>query len=121
MATTTIQIALSRDKTEYLRGEVLSGSVTVYSASLDEPRRSELSVLWYTEGIGDEDLGIVHFQLLGEDATVLGTHTYPFEVTLPVVPLTYHGRLVKIHWVVRVRVQHAAAPDTVQDMPFIVL
>ena len=120
MATTTIQIELDGAKTEYLRGERLSGSATVYSASLDEPRRAELSVLWHTEGKGDEDLGVVHFQSLAEDAAVLGTHSYRFEIMLPVLPLTYYGKLLKIHWTVRVRVQHEAGDDAVKDQPFIV-
>ena len=120
MATTAIQIELDGAKTDYVRGELLSGSVTVYSASLDEPLRAELSVLWYTEGKGDEDLGVVHFQTLAEDAAVLGTHSYRFELMLPVLPLTYHGKLVKIHWTVRVRVQHATGEDAVLDQPFIV-
>jgi hypothetical protein len=65
----------------------------------------EASVLWHTEGKGDEDLGVHHFERLvpadvdNGDLRALRTLT----TTLPKAPLTYAGVTVKIRWCVRVR------------------
>jgi hypothetical protein len=41
-------------------------------------------------------------------------------VTLPVLPLTYHGDLLKIHWTVRVRLPRRWGRDVLFEMPFTV-
>jgi len=41
-----------------------------------------------------------------------------FSVRLPLLPLTYHGHLLKIHWVIRVRMDLRRGADVVVDEPF---
>lgn len=66
----------------------------------------EVSVLWHTEGKGDEDLGVHYFERLaateveGRDLRALRQ----LRTRLPNSPLTYPGVTVKIRWCVRVRV-----------------
>ena len=55
-----------------------------------------MSVLWYTEGKGDEDSGLVYSAVL-QVADVGGS-----VLRLPRSP-RYDGALLKIHWIVRLR------------------
>jgi hypothetical protein len=66
----------------------------------------ETSVLWYTEGKGDEDLSVHFFDRRVPSDAVDGDlrPLRHLECQLPASPLSYHGFLFKIHWCVRVRV-----------------
>ncbi len=65
----------------------------------------EASVLWHTEGKGDEDLAVQYFERLvpadveGRDLRALRR----LSTVLPNSPLSYLGVTVKIRWCVRVR------------------
>ncbi|MFO0877736.1 MAG: hypothetical protein U0840_10315 [Gemmataceae bacterium] len=66
----------------------------------------ELSVLWRTEGKGDEDLGVILFQEWTSASNPLAfDQPHEFSVRLPRSPLTYDGELIKIRWLARVRVR----------------
>jgi hypothetical protein len=64
----------------------------------------EASVLWYTEGKGDSDMGVHFFERRTADAQ-LPQLAGPAEIAapLPNSPLSYEGRIIKIRWCVRVR------------------
>ena len=99
----------------------------------DRVRAIEQSVLWYTEGKGDEDLGVLSFDRIGfatgahrsrrsdDDTTRTPSPTDVADaasplatgsltVRLPVSPLSYEGLAVKISWCVRVRVFFSRPP-----------
>ncbi len=79
----------------------------------------ERSVLWYTEGKGEEDLGIHLFERI-EDAAELEA-TVPdgtFLARLPTSPLSYEGVIVKVRWCVRVRLFFAGGRDFVSEHVF---
>ena len=103
----------------FVPGSVLRGRVKLEPMSGDVSRRVELAVLWETEGKGDTDLGVVLYRVLadGDERAATGEHT--FEVTLPFLPLSYAGSLLKIGWRVRVRRLSAMALDDVYDEPFV--
>lgn len=65
----------------------------------------EVSVLWYTEGKGDEDLGVHYFERMTPSDSVDGDlrQLHCLQTLLPPSPLSYNGFLVKIRWCVRVR------------------
>ena len=90
---------------------------------------AECSVLWRTEGKGDEDMGIHHFvrrgrgyfcqppstHCIGSDPRELHDR---IECRLPPTPLSYRGHLITICWCVRWRVCRDEADDLVTEVPF---
>ena len=86
--------------------ETLRGHFSVAGADVDELRAVEVSVLWHTEGKGDEDMSVHSFERV--DATSEEPldlrHPRPFQAVLPNSPLSYEGAILKIRWCVRVRV-----------------
>jgi hypothetical protein len=65
----------------------------------------EVSVMWYTEGKGSEDIGIHMFQRIGHEALTAIALDQPHRLScqLPASPLSFEGRLLKIRWCVRLR------------------
>ncbi len=83
-------------------------------------RALELSVVWYTEGKGEEDLAVHAFErIVDRDALLAALAGHDFETRLPASPLTYEGVIVKIRWCVRVRVFYAAGRDYVSEQEFV--
>ena len=108
--------------------ETVSGTFRLEDVELESVNRLEFSVVWYTEGKGDEDIGVHFFETLDWTNGLLGAvsandahpaprnpvcripdgdekgETFSFSVTLPSSPLSYYGMILKIHWCVRVRI-----------------
>ncbi|HEX4131577.1 MAG TPA: hypothetical protein VHZ24_16175 [Pirellulales bacterium] len=115
-----IIIRLDNDRRLYYPGERLTGEFHIESLSLVEPQAIELSALWYTEGQGDEDLAVHHFERFAKDNGSLADARRPrrFSTTLPNSPLSYDGILVRIFWCARVRVFLAGGKEMVAEEPF---
>lgn len=69
----------------------------------------ERSVLWYTEGKGEEDLGVHFFDRISTGPAGRGDASQQldesaFTAILPASPLSYEGVIVKVRWCVRVRI-----------------
>lgn len=87
----------------------------------DPPRAVEHSILWYTEGKGEEDLGVHYFERLVDQERFLPRAANPqFECFLPASPLSYEGMIVKIRWCVRIRHFFAGGRDFVSEHEFLV-
>lgn len=80
----------------------------------------ETSVVWFTEGKGNEDLGVHFFQRLSGETIQARDWSKPQLVTtvLPDSPLSYEGRLLKIRWCIRVRIYLNDGKDLVTQEPF---
>jgi len=119
--TPSVAIHLDGNQREYVAGEKISGEVEVgYFGSEVELRQAEVAVLWYTEGKGDQDDGVAYLAKLWEGATQpMGSQR--FSVQLPLLPLSYQGRLLKIHWAVRVRLDLRHGKDVVAEEGFTVV
>jgi len=103
----------------YYPGDTLSGEFRIDSHGLGEPRAVEVSVLWYTEGKGDEDLSVHDFRRLGEEEQAPDdSKPGRFSTVLPNSPLSYDGLIVKIRWCVRVRVFWARGKEIVGEKAF---
>jgi len=80
-------------------------------------RAVERSIVWYTEGKGEEDLGVHHFERL-TDRTTVEAAGGSFGGRLPSSPLSYEGVIVKIRWCVRVRLFFDGGRDFVSEHVF---
>jgi hypothetical protein len=104
----------------YRPGEVLAGQFSLEGVASDDVRACELSVLWHTEGKGDEDLSVHFFERLephnGESIDFRQPRRFSTE--LPNSPLTYGGQIVKIAWCVRVRFFLNRGKELSLEIPF---
>ena len=90
----------------YLPGETLAGSYFLDEFG-DEPISAvEVSVLWKTEGKGNSDFGIHEFwrRSVADGDWIDNRTPGRFLTVLPNSPLTYNGELIKVYWLVRIRV-----------------
>ena len=89
----------------YRPGETLAGEYLLESVTYGMVKAIEVSVLWYTEGKGDEDLAVHEFWRRSvEDGQFLEPgRPEQFSTTLPESPLSYDGVIMKLRWCVRVR------------------
>ncbi len=101
-----VRIRLDGNGRAYRPGETLSGEYRLEYVPPDEVRAIEVSVLWYTEGKGDEDLAVHHFRRIAAEGAEAVDFRQPghFSTVLPHSPLSYAGAILKIRWCVRVRV-----------------
>jgi len=100
-----IVIRLDENGRIYQPGDRLAGEYRMLAIDRDEIKALEISVLWFTEGKGDEDLAVHDFRRLSaEDGDWIDPRRPGrFSTTLPNSPLSYDGRIVKVRWCVRVR------------------
>jgi hypothetical protein len=100
-----VSIRLRDQRHPYFPGDELHCEYQLDAVDAAEVQSLEASVLWHTEGKGDEDLGVHYFERLapgdveGRDLRVLRM----LRTVLPNSPLTYPGVTLKIRWCVRVR------------------
>ena len=79
----------------------------------------ERSVLWYTEGKGEEDLGVHFFERTETpEGLAAAMPEGAFVVRLPVSPLSYEGVIVKVRWCIRVRIFFVSGRDFVSEHVF---
>jgi hypothetical protein len=80
----------------------------------------EASVLWYTEGKGEEDLGVHFFERrLPSDAEQGDLRPMRrLRTRLPNSPLTYRGAIVSVQWCVRLRLFLRRGREFVIEEPF---
>ena len=119
MSCSNIQIELAAPEHVYQPGELLTFAFRL-KPQIRPTTTIEVSVLWFTEGKGDEDLGVHFFERLSADeggpVDLAGPHTY--SIALPNSPLSYDGRIVKIRWCVRVRTFNGRQEQDVANVPF---
>jgi hypothetical protein len=98
-------IRLEGNGRNYRPGESLSGEYVFEELPADQIKAVEVSVLWYTEGKGDEDMAMHKFWRTDLESGEPIALQLParFETVLPNSPLSYDGQIVKLRWCVRVR------------------
>jgi hypothetical protein len=104
----------------YLPESVLRCDYQIDAIDQEEVQAIEASVLWYTEGKGDEDLGAHFFERRvaadAEEGNLLALRS--FESKLPRSPLSYNGKIVQVRWCVRLRAFLRKGKETTLDHPF---
>lgn len=104
----------------YLPQSILKCDYQIDAVNPDEIQAIEASVMWYTEGKGDEDLAVHYFERRVaadvEDGNLLALRR--FESRLPNSPLSYAGKIVQVRWCVRLRAFLRKGKETSLDHPF---
>jgi hypothetical protein len=115
-----VYIRLDDDGRDFLPGATLSGDYRIEWVERDNLQAVEVSVLWHSEGKGDEDLAVHEFWRKNIDGPEVADPRRPdrFSTTLPQSPLSYDGQIVKICWCVRVRVLFKRGRDLVAEKVF---
>ncbi len=113
-----IIIRLDGPRRTYRPGEELAGSCHWELDPQDQVRRVEISVLWHTEGKGEEDFAVHYFQPVSAPAGRELQGPLRFQTRLPQAPLTYEGVILKLYWCVRVRLFLRRGGQVVQERPF---
>jgi hypothetical protein len=115
-------ISIRQQTTErlYQAGDLLICDYQIDGVDRSELQAVEASVLWYTTGKGDEDLGVHYFQRRtpydAEQGDLRRLHR--FQTILPFSPLSYRGAILQIRWVVRVRTFLRRGKEQFADQAF---
>lgn len=104
----------------YQPGDELECECQIDAIDAKEIQAVETSVLWYTEGKGDEDLGVHFFERRipadVDDGDLRPMHR--FTTVLPNSPLSYSGEIVKVRWCARVRLFLRRGKELFFEQPF---
>lgn len=120
MNSTVIRLTLDAPAAHYQPGERLTGRYMIDATQNWAARATELSVLWYTAGKGEEDMAVHHFERLVDDPERPLDLRVPrrFSTTLPASPLSYDGKIVKVCWCVRLRLFLPHGQESVAETAF---
>lgn len=116
-----ISMGILKHEKEFEPGETLEWEYQIDAVGENEVQAVEASVLWYTEGKGDEDMGVHFFErFVSSDLEEGGDlrQLRRFETVLPLSPLSYSGHIVKVRWCARVRVFLNKGKQTFFEQPF---
>lgn len=88
-----LSIQLESDKTAFRPGDTVAGTVSWQLE--DQPKEVELRLLWYTQGKGDEDAGLVETMPFAQPSQA---DRRTFRFTLPEAPYSFSGSLISLTW-----------------------
>jgi hypothetical protein len=92
-----LQIEIQGGANAFLPGETLEGTV---SWQLDAPAETvELRLLWYTQGKGDQDVGVVSVVPFASPGLA---DRRAFRVRIPEGPYSFSGKLISLLWALEV-------------------
>jgi hypothetical protein len=115
-----LSLCIVGPKREFAAGDELVCEYQIDAVEPADIQAVEFSVLWHTEGKGEEDLGVHFFERrLPSDAD--GGDLRPMRrlrTRLPNSPLTYHGEILNIQWCARLRLFLRRGRDYVMEQPF---
>jgi hypothetical protein len=116
-----ISLCLVGHKRVFSAGDELVAEYQFDAVGADEIQSAEASVLWYTEGKGEEDLGVHFFERrVPTDADQGDLRVLRrFTTRLPSSPLSYSGAIFSVRWCVRVRLFLRRGRELMQEVPFV--
>lgn len=115
-----IAMTLDRSPRVYEGGATMEIEYQIDAVGHEEILATEASVLWYTAGKGEPDMGVHFFRRTTPD-DMEGRDLRPLQrvdVVLPPSPLSYDGVILKIHWCVRVRLFLTRGREYLEELPF---
>ena len=115
-----MNVTLCREDGIYEAGGQLTAKWRISRVPLEKVQGVEVSVLWHTEGKGDEDLHVHHFHRWVETQIRRSglADEQSLHCELPATPLSYHGRLIRVLWCIRLRLFVSGGREIVAEQPF---
>ncbi len=115
-----ISLVLADPRREYPPGSSICFEYQIDAVAVDTIQAVEASVLWYTEGKGESDIGVHFFERRRPSDVPNGDLRPMHRVTLalPASPQSYDGDILKVRWCARVRVFLDGGEEHVYDVPF---
>ena len=95
-----IQIETTDGVTAFYPGDAIEGKA--FWRLETPPRSVELRLFWYTEGKGEQDVGIVEAVAFVNPAA---EDSRPFHLRLPEGPYSFSGKLISLLWALEVVAQ----------------
>ena len=115
-----MNVTLCREDGVYEAGRELAARWRIRRVSIDDIQSVEVSVMWHTEGKGDEDLHVHHFHRIGESQIrrIGLADQQSLNCKLPASPLSYHGHLIHLRWCLRLRLFLTDGREILAEQPF---
>ncbi|QDT04078.1 hypothetical protein K227x_24660 [Rubripirellula lacrimiformis] len=115
-----MNVTLCREDGVYQAGGELMAKWRVRRISMDDLQSIEVSVLWHTEGKGDEDLHVHHFHRIVESQIrqIGFADEQAIRCVLPASPLSYQGHLITVRWCIRMRLFMQDGRKIMAEQPF---
>lgn len=120
MTAPEIEINFDSDIDSFSPGDFLICEYFVRETKPNNINAIETSVIWLTEGKGEEDIGVHFFERRLQRSLSSETFNHPQRVStvLPASPLSYEGTILKIRWCVRVRLYLMDGQQFTEDKYF---
>jgi hypothetical protein len=115
-----LSLCIAGTNREFAAGDELVCEYQIDAVDPADIQAVEASVLWHTEGKGEDDLG-VHFFERRLPADAENGDLRPMRrlrTRLPNSPLTYRGAILSIQWCVRLRLFLRRGREYVVEQPF---
>jgi hypothetical protein len=115
-----LSICLAGPRRSFSAGDELTFEYQIDSIDSADIQAVEASVVWYTEGKGEEDMGVHFFERRlpadAEDGDLRPMRR--LRTRLPNSPLSYMGAILSIHWCVRLRLFVRRGREFMLEHPF---
>lgn len=115
-----LSLCLAGADRQFAAGDELVCEYQIDAVEPADIQAVEASVLWYTEGKGEEDMGVHFFERRlpadAEDGDLRPMRR--LRTKLPNSPLSYRGAIVSIVWCVRLRLFLRRGREYVTEVPF---
>jgi hypothetical protein len=110
-----------RPQASFTPGQVFSCEYDVQLFPNQTVAAIESSVIWLTQGKGEEDIGVHFFERRNRTSLAADTFNHPqrLSTVLPLSPHSYEGRILKVFWRVRIRIFFTGGKELIHDHPFV--
>jgi len=115
-----LSLCIVGSKRQFAAGDELVCEYQIDAVEPADIQAVEFSVLWHTEGKGEDDLGVHFFERrLPSDAESGDLRPMRrLRTRLPNSPLTYRGAILSIQWCARLRLFLRRGREYVVEQPF---
>jgi hypothetical protein len=116
-----VEIILERPNATFQAGERVRGLLRLHAREACTSRAILIDAYWRTSGYGNEatmkrERKRIEIQHLAQGATL----DVPFELELPLGPVSYDGKLIKVEWLIEMSVDVPWARDPRYEYPITV-